>query len=215
MTLLQPHLDQQSWLGMAHSYLALNHLLLGDFEDALSEASRADGIGQTMGDPRLRTYAGFITAWVEASRGNPEAACVEGRRSLERAPDRVSRAYAALFLAFALLEQGAHDEACGSLGEVIPEFGGFRIPQFHALAAALRAGALRQQGQLEDAQRLITSGLALASSANYQYAMGIAQRTAGRIARDRGRADEAAARFAEAVSTFERIGARFEARRPN
>jgi DNA-binding winged helix-turn-helix (wHTH) protein/tetratricopeptide (TPR) repeat protein len=211
--LLQPYPDQQWWLGMAHSYLAMNHLLLGDFEDALSEASQADRIGQTMGDPRLRTYAGFITAWVEASRGNAEAAIIEGRRSLERAPDRVSRAYAALFLAFAQLEQGAHDEAAEALGKVIPEFEGFGTPQFQTLATALRAEALRRQGQLEDASTLIADGLVLGTSANYQYGLGFAQRTAGRIARDVGRTDEAAARFAEAAATFERIGATFEASR--
>jgi len=58
-------------------------------------------------------------------------------------------------------------------------------------------------------------GLAVATSANYRYAIGLAQRTAGRIARDRGLAEEAAAKFAEAVSTFDRMGAAFEAGRPN
>ena len=61
---------------MAHFYLAVNHLLTGDFEEALTEA---------------------------------------GRASLDKAPDRVSRAYAALFLAFALLEHGDHDQALNGL----------------------------------------------------------------------------------------------------
>lgn len=213
--LLKNAVDERWWLGMAHSYLAMNYLLLGAFEEALVEASRADRTGQDIGDPRLQTYAGFIAAWTEASRGNTEVALVRARQSLELAPDRVSRAYATLFLAFALLEHGTHEEACDLLGGLIPEFEGFAIPQFHALAAALRAEALRRQGQLEKASGLVTSGLAVATSANYRYAIGLAQRTAGRIARDQGLAEEAAAKFAEAVSTFDRMGAAFEAGRPN
>ena len=193
VTLLEDAVDQRWWLAMSHFYLAMNDLLLGAFDEALAEASRADRVGQDIGDPRLQTYAGFMAAWTEASRGNTEVALVRARHSLELAPDRASRAYATLFLAFALLEHGTHEEACDLLGGLILEFEGFPIPQYHSLAAVLRAEAFRRQGQLEHASALVTCGLEIATSANYQYAIGLGQRTAGRIARDQGRSDEAAA----------------------
>lgn len=49
--------------------------------------------------------------------------------------------------------------------------------------------------------------------AEYWYAVGVAHRIAGRVARDRGHADEARRAFELALDTFERIGAAFEGAR--
>jgi len=59
--------DQRWWLGMTHFYLALNHILRGDFERALAESARAEDVGKDIGDPRLQTYAGFAVGWVKSS----------------------------------------------------------------------------------------------------------------------------------------------------
>src|SRR5688572_8664612 len=90
--LLAPLADQRWWLGMSHFYLAMNHLLTGDYECALAEADRADAVGKQIGDPRLQTYAGFTTGLIEIERGASAAAVEVTRRSLSLAPDRVSRA---------------------------------------------------------------------------------------------------------------------------
>ncbi len=211
--LLAPRSDQRWWLGMTHFYLAMNHLLTGRFDVALEEAGRTDEIGREIGDPRLQTYAGFTLGWVEASRGRSAEAIVACRRSLEQAPDRVSRAYASMILGYAHLEHGEHLDALERLQPVVAELKGFGFPQWQALAAVFAAEALRREGRVAEAESLVERGLRVATAAEYWYAVGLAQRTAGRILRDKGCVDEAKAKFAEAARTFDRIGAAFEAAR--
>ena len=208
--LLAPLADQRWWLGMAHFYLAVNHLLIGDFERALADAARAHAIGRAIGDPRLQTYAGYTTGWVEASRGNAAAGVRACRESLERAPDRVSRAYAALFLSFALLEADEHAEARERLHATLVELEGFGFPQWHSLAAVLLGEAERRHGRLDEASSWVARGIEIAAAANYRYAVAVGERIASRVERDRGHDDRAAAALQRAVTVFDSIGAAFE-----
>jgi class 3 adenylate cyclase/tetratricopeptide (TPR) repeat protein len=211
--LLESRVDQRWWLGMAHFYLAMNHLLAGEFEVALGETGRAESVGRAMGDPRLRTYAGYTTGWIKASRGHLDAAIAACRCSLELAPDRVSRAYASMFLGYALLESGAHEEARVPLELALAELEGFGFPQWYALALVFMADVCRLQGRLDEAAGLVEQGLGVATRAEYGYALAFAQRTAGRVARDRAHTDEARRMFELARTTFDRISAAFESAR--
>jgi tetratricopeptide (TPR) repeat protein len=156
---LHAHPDQRWWLGMAHFYLAMNHLLAGGFEAALAAAQRADEVGQEIGDPRLRSYVAFMTGWIEISQGHSEAAIAACRTSLEQAPDRVSRAFASLILAFALLGHGDHEEALERLPPTLVEFEEFGFPQWHGLASVLIGEGLRLNGRLEEARRAAQYGI--------------------------------------------------------
>jgi DNA-binding winged helix-turn-helix (wHTH) protein/tetratricopeptide (TPR) repeat protein len=205
--------DQQWWLGMAHFYVAMNHLHTGEFEAALAEAVNADTVGKEIGDPRLQTYAGFTAAWVEASRGNCGTAVALSRGSREQAPDRVSRAYASMILGYALLEAGDHRAARDQLEPIVTELESFGFPQWQAWASTLTGETHRLDGALTVAATFVERGLDVARQARYWYAVGFAERIAGRIARDRGYREESVAAFDRALQTFERIGARFEATR--
>jgi tetratricopeptide (TPR) repeat protein len=163
-----------------------------------------------MGDPRLRNYAGWVTGWAELSQGHHEVAIAACRASLEHAPDRVSRAYASLLLAFALLEHGDHDEALERLHPTLVELEEFAFPQWHGLASVLIGEGLRLHGGLEDARRATERGIEIATRARYWYAVAVGERIAARIARDAGDADAALAAFERARGLFERIGARVE-----
>ena len=136
-------LSARWWLGMAHFYLAMNHILAGSFDAALAEASRAHAIGEEIGDPRLQTYAGFMAAWVEASRGNCESALTICRRSRELAPDRVSHAFASMILGYSLLQAGDHAAAREQLESLVTEFESFGFPQWQAWASTLTAETYR------------------------------------------------------------------------
>ena len=208
--MLLAHPDERWWLGMAYFYVAMNHLLAGSFEAALTEAARADAVGKEIGDPRLRTYAGFTAGWIEASRGNHETALTTCRRSLEQAPDRVSRAYASMVLGYALLEAGDHSGARERLEPIVAELESFGFLQWHAWASILTGETYRLDGALDIAEAFVTRGLEVATHAPYWYAAGFAERIAGRIARDRGDPEESASAFNRALQTFARIGARFE-----
>ena len=211
--LLKSRSDQRWWLGMTHFYLAMNHLLTGRFDAALEEAARADAVGKEIGDPRLQAYAGFTVGWVEVTRGHSAEAIDICRRALEQAPDRVSRAYASMILGYALLEHGEHLDALQRLQPTVAELEGFGFPQWQALAGAFAAEALRREGRVAEAEAWVERALQVATAAEYWYAAGFAQRTAGRVLRDKGCVDEAKAKFADAKDTFERIGAAFEAAR--
>ena len=211
LDLLRAHPQQRWWLGMTHFYLAMNHLVQGDFEAALAEANRADAVGKEIGDPRLQTYAAFAVGWVEATRGNDAAAVAACQRSREQAPDRVSRAYASMMLGFALIGQGDHAQARTILEPVVAELEGFAFPQWHGFAAALTAETYRLDARLDVAGTLVERALDVMTRAQYWYGVAFAQRVAARIALDRGAWDEATATFDDAARTFERIGARFEA----
>lgn len=185
--LLSPLLEQRWWLGMAHFYMAMNHMLTREYDEAFAEAARADAVGKEIGDPRLQTYAGFTTGWIEIERGASEAAIDITRRSLEMAPDRVSRAYASMVLGYALLESGRHVEATPPLHAAVKELESFAFPQWHGLTAILIGEASRRNGSLDDASQWVTRGKAIAAQANYRYAIELGSKVTERIERDAGR----------------------------
>jgi len=211
--LLDGRSSERWWLGMAHFYLALNHHLAGDFDDALSESQHADAVGKEIGDPRLQTYAAYIVGWTEACRGRHDLAIAACRRGLEQAPDRVSRAYASLFLACALVERGDHRDALALLEPVVAEFEEFAIPQWHAFAATLAGESLRGLGRIDEAEQAVQRGLQIATRAGYTIAAGFGNVVEGRLALEREKPDDARAAFRRALETFERSGAAFEATR--
>jgi tetratricopeptide (TPR) repeat protein len=151
--------------------------------------------------------------WAEASRGHYEAAVARCRRSLEQAPDRVSRAYASLFLGFALLEKGDHEPARALLEPMASELDAFGLPQWHALAATLTGESLRLDKRIDEGAAFVERGIQVATRAGYTYAIAFAQRAAARLARDRGCADEASGKCQQALDTFDDSGAVFEAAR--
>ena len=183
--LLTPLAEQRWWLGMAHFYVAMNHLLTADYDRALAEAAQADAVGKQIGDPRLQTYAGFTTGLIEIERGASAAAVEVTRRSLALAPDRVSRAYASMFLAYALLESGRHAEAAERLGATVTELESFAFPQWHGLATILMGESKRRAGALEEASRWTARGIEIVRRANYRYAIDLGARIAARIEDDR------------------------------
>ena len=211
--LLRRHPEQRWWLGMAHFYMAMNHLIPGNFAEALAEADRANAVGVEIGDPRLQTYAGYTTAWVEVTRGNYGSAIDAARRSRDQAPDRVSRAYASMILGFALLENGDHTQARALLEPITQELELFGFPQWNGFAAALTGDAYRRDGHIDVAQVFVERGLTVTTRAEYRYGTGYAQRIRARLARDRGAIEEASKSFEQALATFEQIGAAFEASR--
>src|SRR4030095_15490410 len=179
--LLRAHPQQRWWLGMTHFYLAMNHLVQGDFTAALAEANKADAVGKEIDDPRLQTYAAFAVGWVEATRRNDAAAVAACLRSREQAPDRVSRAYASMMLGFALSGQGGHAQARTILEPVVAELEGFDFPQWHGFAAALTAETYRLDARLDAAGTLVERALDVMTRAQYRYGIAFAQRVAARI----------------------------------
>jgi class 3 adenylate cyclase/tetratricopeptide (TPR) repeat protein len=201
---------QQWWLGMAHFYLAMDYVVIGRFPEALEAAARATAIGEAISDTRLQCYGAFLSGWVAAMRGDLDVALDDCERSRKLATDRVSSVYAAMFLGYAHVERGEHESAVPLLEHVVRELEQFGIPQFHGMFTAMLGEAMRLAGDTGSALELARRGVAIASAARYWLAVGYAQRILGRIARDNGSHNEAAAHFEEALTTFTSIGAQFE-----
>jgi tetratricopeptide (TPR) repeat protein len=166
-----------------------------------------------LGDPRLATYGLFTAGWIHTATGQWAVAIEECREGVRRAPDRVRAAYSSAFLGYALLEAGSLDEAAPVLEQAVNHMQQFRFPQFEALFTALTARAYLARVAAQAAASLAQAALATATASGYCYAVGLAERTLGEIARADGAFAEAAARFEEARTLFTAMGSGFEVAR--
>jgi len=198
------------WLGMTHFYVGLNYMSIGRFELALEILARCHTIGETIGDPRLQSYAAWITGWVYALRGEWEAAIDESQRSLKRAPDLVSAAYASAFLGYAYLEKGDGAQAIPLLEQAVQQLGQFGFRQFQGWFLTLLGEAYLLDARIAEARDLALQGLDITRDAKYWVGVGWSQRALGRIAQASGAHSEAKSHFNEALDTFSSIAARFE-----
>ena len=198
------------WLGMTHFYVGLNYLTIGRFDLALEAEARCHTIGETIGDPRLQSYAAWITGWVYALTGEWEAGIQVSQQSLKLAPDLVSATYASAFLGYAYLEQGDGVRAIPLLAQAVQQLGQFGFRQFQGWLTTLLGEPYLLHGALEKARDLVIRGMDIARDAKYWYGVGWAQRALGRIAQASGALSEATAHLNEALDTFTSIQARFE-----
>jgi tetratricopeptide (TPR) repeat protein len=191
----------------------MNYLQVGRFEDGLSAAVRVREVGHSIGDPRLLTYAAFVTGWIQAMRGDWESSVESCEQSCKLSPDRVSGVYATGFLGYAHAERGEAGQAIPLLELAVQELGRFGFPQWHGMFTASLAEAYRLMGDVEKAQRLIQRGLEITRGARYSFGVGYGERILGRIALATNALDEAESQLTAARETFETMGADFEVAR--
>ena len=202
--------SERWWLGLAHWGVAFGLGFLGEFRAALEATARADALGHAIGDPRLQTYAAWTAGWLQAALGDLDAALAACRKSLERSPDPVNTADALSFLGYVLVERGAVGEAIPLLEQSIKHWTEFQHTPMRAWFTTVLADAYLAAGDPERADQAATRGLAFAREAAFPYGAALAARTLARIARSRGRLDQAARLAVEALETFRKIEARYE-----
>jgi tetratricopeptide (TPR) repeat protein len=196
------------WLGLAHWIVGINHVILGAFDAALEAEARALAIGESLGDPRLQSYATWSTGWVHALRGDAEAALEACRAALGRAPDPVNTAVAQGHLGYVHLERG--DRAAVPLLEAaVGEMRRFGFRRLEGRVATFLGEAYLLDGRLEKARDLVRHGLEVTAETGYRYGLGWAQHALGRIAHAAGAPAEAAAHLGDALRTFLGAQARF------
>ena len=116
-----------------------------------------------------------------------------------------------MILGWALLEHGEHLEALERLQPTVTEIEGFGFPQWQALTAVFAAEALRREGRLAEAESWSNAVLAWRSGQSTGTRWDSLSAPRATSCAIKGCVDEANAKLAEAVSTFDRIGASFEA----
>ena len=75
------------WLGQSNWAVGINYFFMGELPQALAAAARTQAIGESLGDPRLQSYAAWTMGMIEATRGEWQVGIEVCQRSLERAPD--------------------------------------------------------------------------------------------------------------------------------
>ena len=209
--LLRAHPQQRWWLGMTHFYLAMNHLVQGDFETALAEANRADAVGKEIGDPRLQTYAAFA---VGLGRGHTPERCGRccGMSAQPRAGARSRQSRLCINGA------GIRSDRTGRSrpGADNPRTdgcrtGGIRFPAVAWLRCRADGGDIPDRYTTRCRRNPRRARPGRHDTRAILVRCRLCSAIAARIALDRGAWDEATATFDDAARTFERIGAWFEA----
>ncbi len=201
---------QPYWLGLAHFYAASVHYLTGDIAEGLAAAARADAIGGMIASALIQSLAAAAAGVFHTLAGDWRTGVAAGQRALDLSPDPVTTATVLGLLGYAHLEAGDATEAVRRLEEAAQRAHHLRYRQNEAWFKAFLAEAYRVAGDSERARELADQSLELSRSIKFGLAVGLGERTLGRIAWAARELDEAERRLGEALHIFVSIGARFE-----
>ncbi|MFQ5899760.1 MAG: sigma 54-interacting transcriptional regulator, partial [Candidatus Methylomirabilia bacterium] len=202
--------EERWWLGHAHWNAGQSYTQIGQFEPALEALARAQAVAEAMGDPRLQSFAAWVSGVIHAAMGEWEAGVSACQRSFERSPDPFNRAITMGWLGFTYLEKGDVAHAIPLLEQAAQRLGQFGFRQFQGWFAVFLADAYRVNRQIERALDLAIQGLEISRGANFWVGVGWARQTLGRIAQARGELPEAESHFNQALQTFASTQSRYE-----
>jgi class 3 adenylate cyclase/tetratricopeptide (TPR) repeat protein len=209
---LEPR-GEQWWLGQSLCWQGINRYFMGQLDQALACAAGGFAIGEQLGDHRLQSYAAWNQAWFSATRGDGQEAIDWGHRSIELSPDPLNNAFSLGWTGYAYLEHGNADRAIALLGQSIELLAGMRYSRLIGWFKGWIAEAYLLAGDLVRAREEATRGLEISLETGFTWAVGLAQRALGHIARAGGDQYEAERRLGEALDTFQKTESRFDAAR--
>jgi transcriptional regulator with AAA-type ATPase domain/tetratricopeptide (TPR) repeat protein len=201
------------WLGMAHWMEGISGTLMGDFASARAATARAHAIGVAMEDPHLQNYAAWTTGWIDATRGEWDAAIEACQRALQSSSDPINTAFATGQLGHAYLERGDPARAIPLLDQAIDLLGTLGVRPTQGRFLAWLSEACLAQGVADRAEALANRGLEISRQAVYPYGVALAERALGTAIGASGRFGEAGVHLAEALRMFESMQAAFESAR--
>jgi tetratricopeptide (TPR) repeat protein len=204
---------EQWWLGQSLCWQGINRYFMGQLDQALACAAGGFAIGEQLGDHRLQSYAAWNHAWFSATRGDGQEAIDWGHRSIELSPDPLNNAFSLGWTGYAYLEHGNADRATALLGQSIELLAGMRYSRLVGWFKGWIAEAYLLAGDPVRAREEATRGLEISLETGFTWAVGLAQRALGHIARVRGDQDEAERRLGEALDTFQSTESHFDAAR--
>jgi len=202
--------QEEWWLGQSHWVVGLNYYFMGEFAQSLAAADWTDAIGETLGDPRLQSYAAWTSGMTEATRGEWQAGLESCQYSLECAPDPLNTGVTLGFLGYAYLEKGDRTEAIPRLEQAVQYMQRFRFRQLYGWFTTFLGEAYLLSDQISKGRTLVLQGLEITRDVKFWHGIGWAQRALGRIVQASGSFAEAESHLREALQTFVSIQARFE-----
>jgi class 3 adenylate cyclase/tetratricopeptide (TPR) repeat protein/DNA-binding XRE family transcriptional regulator len=204
---------EQWWLGQSLCWQGINRYFMGQLDQALACAAGGFAIGEQLGDHRLQSYAAWNQAWFSATRGDGQEAIDWGHRSIELSPDPLNNAFSLGWTGYAYLEHGNAHRAIALLGQSIELLAGMRYSRLVGWFRGWIAEAYLLAGDPARAREEAMRGLQISLETGFTWAVGLAQRALGHIARVGGDQDEAERRLGEALDTFQSTESRFDAAR--
>jgi DNA-binding SARP family transcriptional activator len=205
--------DQGWWLGQAWYLLGGMYHFVGRFAESLEAESRAQAIGETIGDPRLQAYAAYVSGWTLAVRGDGARGIEACQRGLALALDAMASAGARYRLGVAYVEAGRAADGLPSLEMAVESFRAMNVRRTLVSAMVMLGEACRAMGQRARARALAEEATRLAGELGSAYRAAWADRLVGRLARVDGDLPAARHHLAEALRKFTDTEARFEAGR--
>jgi len=199
------------WLAHAHAWLGINRFATGDFDIALASSARAREMGEALGDPRLESYATFLSGWFHAARGDCDTAIEECTRSLARSPDPHNSSIALCMLGFAHRERGDLEQAIDCLERSLEQQAGGGYGRQRGIVKVWLGEAYLWAGRHERARRHVSEALAASEAAGTRGMRAAGVRALGRIALATGDVAAAELHLSDAMGRFTAMGARFEA----
>ena len=201
------------WLGLSHWVLGMHRILLGEVEAALGRAAEAEVIANWIDDARLRSMAVSARGMALAARGDGDAAIEACRQATELSRDPVAEAAALQALGYAYLERGDGAAARAPLEKASEQVTRFGMHHSAARMLAVLADAYLASGDSARADEVAARAVAMGRESGARWALAWAERTRGRLARERGAMEAARQHLEGALSGFAAMGARLEVAR--
>jgi tetratricopeptide (TPR) repeat protein len=201
------------WLGQSVCWQGINLAFMGELNAALECAARGFTIGEELGDHRLQSYASWNRAWFSATRGDGEDAISWGHRSIELSPDPLNNAFSLGWTGYAYLEHGRAEQAISLLEQSVELLEAMRCSRVVGWFRSWLATAYLSAGNPARARDEAQLGLHISVQTGFTWAVGLAQRTRGSIARIDGDDTMATRYLADALRIFEQTESRLDVAR--
>ena len=132
---------------------------MGELTSAWEPIASARAIGETIGDPRILSYAGWSKGAVASFTGDWETGIAACQESLARSPDPVNTAVAMMFLGEAYLTKGDATAAIPCLERSVESLSRFGFRGLQTWDQTLLAEAHRLLDNLDRARELASQAL--------------------------------------------------------
>jgi tetratricopeptide (TPR) repeat protein len=200
--------EEPWWQGQAYWVAGFHHFLLGGFDRAREALGRAESICEALDDYRLDPS--WSLGYFHAALGDWELGIEQCRRGLDVVRDPLNTAAALGFLGYAYLQGGDTPRAFDSLRRSVDMLREAGMQQLLAWFQAYLAEVLLDRDEMSEAVRVQRESLESSRGADFPFGVGLAERSAGRIAAQRGELEESERRLRRALEIFRELGAPLE-----
>ncbi|MCI0547166.1 MAG: AAA family ATPase [Candidatus Rokubacteria bacterium] len=216
LALLEPRTvrsDLRMWLAAAHGTVGASYALMGEVDSAFAALAGCEAIADAHRIYRMQNFTAFQKGHLYAKLGKWSEAFACCQANLERMAGTVDAPMASGFLASVHLEKGEADRAIALLEAALDGMAEAPFFELPGLFTARLAHAHLLSGRIQPARELAARAVQLTTEARCAYALGEAQRVAGRVAQADGDLLGAQRHLDEALATFVSTQARLEVAR--